>query len=192
MLRSLSMGAWIGLRRSLWMMAGELTGVALVAILTLPTAIAAAMAQPIVLCVLKIVGGFYLLYIAWETLSQKESLVDEAVAKLSTSPVSLAQQGFLIAVSNPKAWIFYSALLPSLIVPKAGIVTQVGLLIALLLSIEFLALFTYAMGGHSFPLLCRDSVKLKLINRISGTAILCFAAWLLAVGLSFPCVSLNG
>jgi len=60
---SLTLGMTVGIRRTMWMMLGELFGVGLVAVLVVIGAAALIVQYPQLFVVLKLAGGGYLLYL---------------------------------------------------------------------------------------------------------------------------------
>ena len=64
---AMSLGISIGVRRTLWMMAGELTGIALVGASAVLGVAALLLKAPTVFAVFKWIGAAYLLYMGWQT-----------------------------------------------------------------------------------------------------------------------------
>jgi len=67
--------------------------------------------------VLKYLGVAYLLYMAWSTLKDKESLSVEQDAS-PPSAVKVISSGILINILNPKLTIFFFAFLPQFVSPN--------------------------------------------------------------------------
>jgi threonine/homoserine/homoserine lactone efflux protein len=57
--------------------------------------------------------------------------------------------GFTLQISNPKAILFFSALLPQFLNPHAAIVPQIVILGATSAAIEFFILLFYGIAGSS-------------------------------------------
>ncbi|MDJ0944783.1 MAG: LysE family translocator [Kiloniellales bacterium] len=70
--------------------------------------------------VFKYLGLAYLLYLAWTTLKDKESLSVEP-AEARRSAVKIAVRGFLINILNPKLSIFFLAFLPQFVPADAAL-----------------------------------------------------------------------
>ncbi|MFT6914091.1 MAG: homoserine/homoserine lactone efflux protein [Motiliproteus sp.] len=177
---SMTLGMTIGLKRTLWMMLGELVGVGLVAVLSV-IGIAALMLQyPQVFELFRWIGGAYLGYLGIQlwlsrgkmALSQGESTANEASAS------QLATQGFITAVANPKGWAFFVSLLPPFINDDDPLVPQLAVLVALILLIEFLCLILYASGGQTLNRFLKKSGNVRLMNRCAGTLMLGVGVWL--------------
>ena len=70
---ALSLGMTIGVRRTLWMMAGELVGVAVVALATLAGVATIMLAYPEIFMIFKLVGGSYLAFSGYSALAIERS-----------------------------------------------------------------------------------------------------------------------
>jgi threonine/homoserine/homoserine lactone efflux protein len=98
---------------------------------------------------LKLIGVAYLLYMAWATLRSGGALdVDEA--KEMTSLRSVALNGSLINIFNPKRSIFFLAFLPQFISSDAAApVGRMLLLSAIFMAMTFVVFVGYgAFGWH--------------------------------------------
>jgi homoserine/homoserine lactone efflux protein len=71
--------------------------------------------------------------------------------------------GFALQISNPKAILFFSALLPQFINPHAAVVPQVVMLGITSATIEFFILMGYGLIGSSLT-----PRYAKLTNRVAG------------------------
>jgi threonine/homoserine/homoserine lactone efflux protein len=94
------------------------------------------------------------------------------------SKKSLAMQGFVTAIANPKGWAFFIALLPPFIDDSLPMISQLPILILMILSLEFLCLIIYASGGSTLRKILQDSSNVRLINKIAGTLMIGIGVWL--------------
>jgi homoserine/homoserine lactone efflux protein len=172
---SMSLGIRIGVRRTLWMMLGELTGIALVSAAAMAGVAALLVNAPQVFGVFKLAGAVYLLWMAW---SSWRAPVGALSATSDISRTALSAQGFVTAVSNPKAWAFQAALLPPFIDTAAPLAPQMAVLLALIIAIEFACLLIYAQGGRSLSELLVRRGQGRLLNRISAVLMAGVAVWL--------------
>ena len=179
---SMSLGMTIGVRKALWMMWGELTGVGLVATLATIGIAAVMLRYPLVFFVGKVIGGLYLMYLGYSLWCSKGKLALSATQSVSQtlSRRELAWQGFITAIANPKGWAFFIALLPPFISPDYPMATQLPALIAIILVLEFTCLLIYACGGKSLSLLLKNRSNVKVINRLAGTLMVGVGVWLMA------------
>jgi len=173
---SMSLGISIGLRRTLWMMLGELAGIALVASAAMLGVAALLLGDPRVFTAFKVGGAAYLLWSAWSTW---HSAVGGLATTARLTPQALCTQGFVTAVSNPKAWAFNMALLPPFIDAQAPLGPQMAVLLTLMLTIEFSCLLIYAQGGRSLSELLLRRGQAQWLNRIAALLMVGVAIWLL-------------
>jgi len=177
---SMTMGMTIGVRRTLWMMLGELVGVGLVATLAVIGAATMMLNYPSVFIVFKYVGGAYLFYLGYQMWRSRGKMA--IPADLDTQPVikrsALMSQGFVTAIANPKGWAFFISLLPPFINPDRDMPPQLIVLISLILFIEFMCLLGYASGGRTLRRFLMKSGNVRLMNRIAGTLMMGVGVWL--------------
>lgn len=172
---AMSLGISIGVRRSLWMMLGELAGIALVGAAAMAGVAALLLADPRIFAAFKVGGAAYLLWTAWRTWSAP---VGALAATSRFTPAALCAQGFVTAVSNPKAWAFMMALLPPFIDPAAPLAPQMVVLLALMVVIEFTCLLIYAQGGRSLSEWLLRRGQAQWLNRVAATLMVGVALWL--------------
>ncbi|MEP6406847.1 MAG: LysE family translocator, partial [Marinobacter sp.] len=148
---ALSLGITIGVKRALWMMAGELVGVAVVATAAAVGVATFMLKYPTAFAVFKYAGGAYLAWLGiqmWRSRG-KMAMPEEDSQPVESSRLQLALQGFVTAIANPKGWAFFIALLPPFIDSKLPIAPQLTALILIILGLEFLCLQLYAHGGKT-------------------------------------------
>lgn len=180
MMLSLTLGMTIGVRRTLFMMAGELVGVGLVASLSVMGVAAIMLATPEFFWVFKGLGGAYLLWLGiqmWQS-KGKLSVPTEATQGPPASAKALAIQGFVTAVANPKGWAFFMALLPPFLSASQPLAPQMVVLLAIILILEFASLVLYASGGRMLSGFLRQAGNVRLMNRIAGTLMMGVGVWL--------------
>jgi threonine/homoserine/homoserine lactone efflux protein len=152
---SMVLGMTQGVRRSLWMMAGELCGVGLVAAASGAGVATLMLRQPEWFALFKWVGGLYLAYLGimmWRSRGRMAIPLD-SMEMPPASRGQLALQGLVTAVANPKGWAFFVALLPPFLDASRPLFGQLTVLITLILSIEFVCLLLYAASDlfHENP-----------------------------------------
>lgn len=174
------LGMTQGVKRTLWMMMGELLGVGLVAAAAGAGVAALMLRQPELFMLFKWVGGAYLGYLGimmWRSRGRM-AIPSELDAGLPASPLQLAMQGFVTAVANPKGWAFFMVLLPPFLDSSRPLPGQLSLLIAVILTIEFASMLVYAMGGKTLRNALGKSGNVRLLNRIAGTLMIGVGVWL--------------
>lgn len=179
---SLTLGMSIGVRRTFWMMWGELSGVALVSIAAVAGVATIMLNYPALFVVLKYVGGAYLLYLGVQLFRSRGrmALSSDLQSKQVISRRTLAGQGFLTAVSNPKGWAFTISLLPPFIDRAYPIIPQMSILLIILLAIELICLIIYARGGRSLGTFLDKKGGTGLLNKTAGTLMIGVSGWLVA------------
>jgi threonine/homoserine/homoserine lactone efflux protein len=170
----------IGVRRASWMMAGELSGVALTAVSAVIGVAAVMLRYPELFTLLKWAGGAYLVYLGVTMWRARES---SAIASASSSDTTLSRrqlitQGFVTAVANPKGWAFDIALLPPFINADAALAPQLTLLVAIILALELACLLIYAGGGRVVTGFLRNPNNVVWLNRIAGSLMIGVGVWL--------------
>jgi homoserine/homoserine lactone efflux protein len=178
---AMTLGMTIGLRRTFWMMLGEMVGVGIVAILAV-LGVAAIMLQfPDIFIMLKWGGGLYLAYLGlqmWRS-KGKMAILDSNVTLAQVSRSQLAIQGFVTAIANPKGWAFMISLLPPFIQPNHSIILQLSLLVGIIVISEFVCMTIYATGGKTLRVFLKKSGNVRLLNKISGTLMIGVGMWLI-------------
>lgn len=177
---ALSLGITIGVRRALWMMAGELVGVALVAAAAAVGVATFMLKYPTAFAVFKYAGGAYLAWLGVQMwLSRGKMAMPEADSEpVESSRLQLALQGFVTAIANPKGWAFFIALLPPFIDSKLPLAPQLTALILIILGLEFLCLQLYAHGGKTLRKALKQGGGVRTVNRVAGSLMILVGAWL--------------
>lgn len=180
MMLSMTMGMTIGLRRTFWMMWGELLGVGIVATASVIGVATLMLQYPSIFQSFKYLGGAYLGYLGIQMWLSKGKMAFNLEREQSqdAKASSLAIQGFVTAIANPKGWAFFISLLPPFINKTSPLTPQMVVLLAMILSIEFLCLILYASGGDTLSKLLQKSGNVQLLNRISGSLMLGVGIWL--------------
>ncbi|EGT1673555.1 LysE family translocator [Campylobacter coli] len=161
-----SLGLSLGYKNTLWMIFGELVGLALV-VLCCALGIEFILRYENLFKFFQIAGALYLLYIAFILFKSKSQITQEKI--IHKKKFSLIIQGFIASSSNPKAWIFMFSILPSFLKFQVN----VNILLLIILLIEFYSLSLYALGGSIFKIFMNK--HLDKINKISALFIFAMA-----------------
>ncbi|MBD5769927.1 LysE family translocator [Marinomonas colpomeniae] len=179
---AMTLGMTIGVKRALWMMLGELVGVAMVATLSAIGVAALLLNYPSVFMVLKYLGGAYLAFIGIQMwLSKGKMAIKTDESGKPASQIDLISQGFITAIANPKGWAFFVALLPPFLDAENPLAAQLVVLISIILTLEFTCLVIYATGGKTLKSLLMKSGNVRIMNRIAGSLMIGVGFWL-AIG----------
>ncbi|TYL47372.1 LysE family translocator [Marinomonas sp. IMCC 4694] len=180
---AMTLGMTIGVKRALWMMLGELVGVAMVATLSAIGVAALLLNYPSVFMILKYIGGAYLAFVGLQMwLSKgKMAIKTEDANATPASRVELMSQGFVTAIANPKGWAFFVALLPPFLDANLPLTGQLVILISIILALEFSCLLIYSAGGRTLKSILMKSGNVRIMNRIAGSLMIGVGVWL-AIG----------
>ncbi|MFT5837592.1 MAG: homoserine/homoserine lactone efflux protein [Flavobacteriales bacterium] len=175
---AMTLGLKIGLRRTLWMMLGEVCGVALVAVSAVMGAATIMLNYPTIFIGLKWLGGLYLIYLGCKMFWQSRRVSLTAEQSLSLSRYALISQGFVTAIANPKGWAFMLSILPPFIEVSQPITYQLLALVGIIMLSEFICMLIYASGGRSLKTLLNKGNNIRWMNGISGTLLIGVGIWL--------------
>lgn len=176
---AMTLGMTIGVRRTMWMMWGELFGVAIVSVAAVLGVAAMMFHTPALFTVLKYIGGAYLLYLGVQLWRCKGKMAVTFNPLPKTSKLELGLQGLLTAVANPKGWAFTISFLPPFIDPQRSLFMQLLVLLSIILIVEFICLVGYAAGGRSLRIFLERKGNVTVLNRIAGTLMCGVAFWLI-------------
>ncbi len=176
---AMTLGMSIGLKRTFYMMIGELLGVGIVALSSVVGVAAIMINHPDIFTIFKYLGGLYLGYLGVQLwLNRGKMALSNTACSTSISATSLAFQGFITAIANPKGWAFFIALLPPFINQTKPLIAQISVLLAIILTLEFICLIIYAGGGNTLRKFLQKGDNVRLMNRIAGTLMFGVGVWL--------------
>jgi len=123
---------------------------------------------------LKLAGALYLVYLGIKQWRSKASIVAAApVVQGAANPNSfwkLFRQGLTVALTNPKAILFFSALFPQFITPGEPVAIQFTVLTTSFVACAMLAHLFYANLARLLKTQLATPGRAKLFNRICGGA----------------------
>ena len=144
---AMSVGMSFGYKHSFFVMAGQLLAIAFVSFSCMLGVGAVLHHFDYAFKVLNIIAGLYMLYLGVMLFFGKGELSITNVSNLP-SKKQMFINGLIVSVSNPKAWIFFSALLPTFLDKDDPFsLARMCVITVTLVFIEFLALNIYAIGG---------------------------------------------
>ena len=173
-----TLGLSIGYKRTLWMMLGELSGVASVFTATFWSLGWLLSRDPIYFQIISFVGGVYLLYLAFQLFRETPEAIESRDLK-KTQPMALATLGYVTAVSNPKGWAFLMALLPGFVSSDTELVPQFIIMMGIMLMTEFVSMTAYATGGQWLASRLSNSRGIVNANRVAASMLTLAALWVL-------------
>ena len=125
-----------------------------------------------ILNVFKWIGVIYLLYLAYDIYkSRPKSISSEG--EIEKSNLSFFRDGFLVAGTSPKAWMFFPFIFPQFIDFNSNLLAQFIILITTYIALDFLSLIGYAILAQK--LIKWITANPKTINTISASVLVIIA-----------------
>jgi homoserine/homoserine lactone efflux protein len=179
-LLALTHGARFGFRPTVFTVLGGCLGFFLLIAASLAGLGALLAASERAFSLAKWIGAAYLVYLGirvWRAPPPVVPAMQADSVPPETRPIRLFQEGFLVAVSNPKGLIFFAAFLPQFMVPGLSFFAQLVILGGTFVAVEFTYELLLARTAQRVaPWLGRHG---KLFNRAAGTAFIGMGAALL-------------
>ena len=128
--------------------------------------------NPNFLTIIKWLGVIYLLYLAYDVY---KSAPKKITSKVITSKnfFSFFKDGFLVAGTSPKAWLFFPLIFPQFIDFNSNYVIQFIILITTYIVLDFISLVGYAMLAQKLIIWIKANPK--TINTISASVLVIIA-----------------
>ena len=120
----------------------------------------------------KWIGVLYLFYLSYDVYKSKPKNIDSKVIT-SKSFFSFFKDGFLVAGTSPKAWLFFPLIFPQFIDFNSNYVVQFFILITTYIILDFLSLIGYALLAQK--LIVWIKANPKTINTISASVLIIIA-----------------
>ena len=128
--------------------------------------------NPTFLNFFKWVGVIYLLYLAYDVYKSSPKDINSKII-LSKSIFSFFKDGFLVAGTSPKAWLFFPLIFPQFIDFNSNYIAQFFILITTYVILDFLSLIGYAILAQK--LITWIKANPKTINTISASVLVIIA-----------------
>jgi len=184
-LLSLRNGATLGARSVIWSALGNISGVCCLSIAAMLGLGVVLKSSAVVFSAIKVAGAAYLFYVGVRHLLGHAIAVpaqtDQSAGLAATPAHRLYREGFLIAATNPKAVLFFTALFPQFIDAKAPVLPQFLLLTGIFMAISYVSHLGYAMIASRAKGALLKPFFATWLNRIIGAAFVFFGALLLAL-----------
>ena len=128
--------------------------------------------NPEFLRLFKWIGVFYLVYLAYDVYKSSPKEINSKILS-SKSFFSFFRDGFLVAGTSPKAWLFFPLIFPQFIDFNSNYVIQFFILITTYVVLDFISLIGYALLAQK--LINWIKAKPKTINTISASVLVIIA-----------------
>ena len=128
--------------------------------------------NPIILNSLKWVGIIYLIYLAYDIYkSRPKDINSKEISQKSF--FSFYKDGFLVAGTSPKAWMFFPFIFPQFINFNENYIVQFLILLTTYVILDFISLIGYAILANN--LIVWIKANPKVINTISACVLIIIA-----------------
>ena len=160
----------VGFRRSIWGILGQQ------AALLVHIGIAAAGVgilvsnSPLAFNLIRYTGAAYLVYLGVRKFLQQPEHSDIRASQVRESALSMFRRGVWVNLLNPKAIVFFLALIPQFIRPDQPLLGQYGVLAATVIGVDLAVMwFFYAGTARSFRRFTQHDRGQVLLNRTFGS-----------------------
>jgi threonine/homoserine/homoserine lactone efflux protein len=161
-----------GVQKCIWTALGDITANLIQATLVIFVMGSFFSDNPNFLSILKWIGVIYLLYLAYDVYKTAPKNINSDVIP-SKSFFSFFKDGFLVAGTSPKAWLFFPLIFPQFIDFNSNYVVQFFILITTYVVLDFLSLIGYALLAQKFITWIKTNPK--TINTISASVLVLIA-----------------
>ena len=161
-----------GVKNCIWTAFGDVTANLLQATLVIFVIGSFLSDNPNILYIFKWIGVIYLIYLAYDV--YKSSPKDVNSKKITSKSIfSFYKDGFLVAGTSPKAWLFFPLIFPQFIDFSANYIVQFFILIITYVILDFISLIGYALLAQK--LITWIKANPKTINTISASVLVIIA-----------------
>ena len=129
--------------------------------------------NPLILKFFKWIGIIYLIYLAYDIYSSRPKDFNSGT-KVQKSYFSFFKDGFLVAGTSPKAWLFFPFIFPQFIDFSGNYIIQFIILISTYMILDFISLIGYAVLANKLVEWIKANPK--TINTISASVLIFIAA----------------
>ena len=161
-----------GVQKCIWTALGDITANFIQATLVIFVIGSFFSDNPNFLNTFKWIGIIYLTYLAYDVYNSKpKDINSKNISKKKF--FSFFKDGFLVASTSPKAWMFFPIIFPQFIDFSSNYVVQFFILITTYMVLDFLSLIGYALAANKLIVWLKTNPK--VINSISACALLIIA-----------------
>ncbi len=125
-----------------------------------------------ILNIFKWIGVIYILYLAYDIYKSRLKTISSE-GEIKKSNLSFFRDGFLVAGTSPKAWMFFPFIFPQFIDFNSNLLAQFIILITTYIVLDFLSLIGYALLAQK--LIKWITANPKTINTISASVLVIIA-----------------
>jgi threonine/homoserine/homoserine lactone efflux protein len=159
-----------GWRRVAYSSLGNILGLLVVASLALAGVGTLLRASRLAFALLKVAGAGYLMWLGlrqWRSGSSVIPLQDPS-GPAARPAGRIFLKGLLVALTNPKAILFFSALFPQFLRLDRPLAPQFLVLVSVFMGLSFTVLMGYGLAAHAIRAWCSDAARRTGFNRLTG------------------------
>ena len=161
-----------GVRNCIWTALGDITANFIQATLVIFVLGSFFSDNPTFLNFFKWIGVIYLIYLAYDVYKSSPKDINSKIIS-SKNVFSFFKDGFLVAGTSPKAWLFFPLIFPQFIDFSANYIVQFFILITTYVVLDFISLIGYALLAQK--LITWIKANPKTINTISASVLVIIA-----------------
>ena len=161
-----------GVQKCIWTALGDITANFIQGTLVIFVLGSFFLDNPNFLNTFKWIGIIYLMYLAYDIYKSKPKDINSNDYS-EKSIFSFFKDGFLVAGTSPKAWMFFPFIFPQFIDFNSNYVAQFLILITTYVVLDFLSLIAYAMLANKLVVWLKANPK--VINTISACVLIIIA-----------------
>mgnify|MGYP001398393208 FL=1 len=161
-----------GVKKCVWTALGDVTANIIQATLVIFVIGSFISDNPKLLNTFKWLGIVYILYLAYDIYKSRPKSINSD-EKSEKSFLSFYKDGFLVAGTSPKAWMFFPFIFPQFIDFSSNYVVQFIILITTYVILDFLSLIGYAILANK--MITWVKANAKVINTISACVLIVIA-----------------
>ena len=162
-----------GVKKCVWTALGDVTANIIQATLVIFVIGSFISDNPKLLNTIKWIGIIYILYLAYDIYKSRPKSINSN-KKSEKTFLSFYKDGFLVAGTSPKAWMFFPFIFPQFIDFNFNYVAQFIILITTYVILDFLSLIGYAILANK--MITWVKANAKIINTISACVLIVIAA----------------
>ena len=161
-----------GVKKCIWTALGDVTANIFQATLVIFVIGSFISDHPLFLSTFKWIGVVYISYLAYDIYNSKPKNINSNEI-LEKSLISFFKDGFVVAGTSPKAWMFFPFIFPQFIDFNSNYVVQFLILITTYVLLDFLSLVAYAILAKKLIVWLKANPK--TINTISACVLIIIA-----------------
>lgn len=143
-------------------------------------------ASAVFFLILKVIGAMYLIYLGYKQIFNSPTSLagEDKLDKVSYSKWKVFKKGFLLAVTNPKPILFFTAIFPLFLEKSISVMPQFFIMTGTFMTISIISLIGYGYLSNVAKSWFFDEKKLGLFYKFSGSLFILMGFGMLFLGQS--------